>query len=115
MEQMGCYDKVNGIKLVKQMIAIASNLADFFKDKEDANEYRKTVDAFKYLARINLISDSFHNYSLFKQTFPESNYIAYELDPAAFSSKGKLRFNFVKYGISVPFIIMFKIKNLFHL
>ena len=100
-----------GIKQIEQMAGVASNLSDFFSTKPDAERYSKTVNAFKYLARINLITDSFANYHRFKKTFPESKYIASELDRYAFSSKGRIRFNMVRYGLAPLFILMFKLKN----
>lgn len=101
-----------GIKQIEQMLEIARHLADFFSSKPDAAEYTKTVDAFKYLARLNLVTDSFRNYKLFRKTFPESRYIASELDKGAFSSKGLFRFNLVKSGLAPLFILMFKVKNM---
>lgn len=100
-----------GIKQVNQMIGIAKNLTTFFESKPDAKDYKKTVDAFKYLARINLITDSYSNYKRFKTIFPECKYIASELDRGAFSSKGRFRFNMVRMGFSVLFIAMFKVKK----
>lgn len=101
-----------GIKQVEQMIAVAANIEKFFKDKPDYIDYKKTIDAFKYYARINLITDSFKNYRRFKYTFPESNYIASVLDIKGFSSKGRIRFFMVKHGLAPLFIVLFKIKNL---
>lgn len=103
-----------GMKQVEQMIGIANNLSEFFSTKPDGERYRKTVDAFKYLARINLITDSFTNYRRFKQTFPESKYIASELDRSAFSARGRFRFDMVKYGFAPLFIIMFKLRKFIH-
>lgn len=105
-----CY----GMKQVEQMIGIANNLSEFYSTKPDGERYRKTVDAFKYLARINLITDSFTNYRRFKQTFPESKYIASELDRSAFSARGRFRFDMVKYGFAPLFIIMFKLRKFIH-
>lgn len=101
-----------GLKQVEQMISIAENLSDFFQSKPDSKEFEKTVDAFKYLARINLITDSFRNYNRYKRTFPESAKIKKSLDPDAFSTKGKIRFFMVKFGMAPLFILLFKIKNL---
>lgn len=100
-----------GIKQVEQMIGIARNLSEFFEAQPDGEEFRKTVDAFKYLARINLITDSFSNYRLFKKTFPESKNIAFKLDRKAFSAKGRFRFDMVRFGLAPLFILMFKLKN----
>ena len=47
-----------GLKQVEQMLGIASNLADFFGSKPDAEDFQDTVNAFNYLARLNLITDS---------------------------------------------------------
>ena len=100
-----------GVKQVEQMIGIARNLSEFFEAKPDCEQFRKTTDAFKYLACINLITDSFSNYGLFKKTFPESKYIASELDRKAFSAKGRFRFDMVRFGMAPLFILMFKLKN----
>ena len=101
-----------GEKQVNQMIGIASNLAEFFESKPDGAEFEKTVNAFKYLARINLITDSYKRYSRFKKTFPESVLIASELDREAFSRKGKIRFYMVKNGGALLFISLFKLRKL---
>lgn len=102
-----------GIRQVEQMIEIARRLADFFNVKPDGKEFRKTALAFQYLAKINLITDSFSNYRRFKKLFPESDRIASELDPGAFSTKGRIRFNIVKFGLAPLFILMFKAKSFF--
>ena len=39
-----------GIKQVEQMICIASNLADSLSLNQMGGDFKKTVDAFKYLA-----------------------------------------------------------------
>lgn len=101
-----------GIKQIEQMISIATHLSTFFDELNDCDRFRKTSDAFKYLARINLITDSFKNYKRFKKTFPECKYIAQELDKRAFSAKGRFRFLMVKSGLAPLFILMFKLKKL---
>lgn len=101
-----------GLKQVNQMINIAANLEIFFSSKSDGDEFKRTVDAFKYLARINLITSSFQQYRQFKKTFPESKYIAKYIPRSAFSMKGYIRFKMVKCGMSPLFILLFKIKNL---
>lgn len=114
------YNRVNinamtagyGIKQVEEMINVAANLEKFFQSKSDFKDYKKTVDAFKYFARINLITDSFRNFKRYKVTFPESGYITSELDRRSFSSKGIIRFNMVRWGLAPIFILLFKLKNL---
>lgn len=97
-----------GIKQVEQMIGIAEHLSDFFRSKADASEFEKTVNAFKYLAKLNLITDSFKNYRRYRELFQESDSIEKELDKLAFSSKGRLRFEMVHYGLTPIFILLFK-------
>lgn len=101
-----------GEKQVDQMIAVAEHLAVFFQSKPDAHEFEKTVYAFKYLAKLNLISDSFANYRRFKSLFPESDSIVSELDRNAFTVKGRIRFHIVRFGFAPVFILLFKIKNI---
>lgn len=101
-----------GEKEVSQMINIAKNLTDFFSAKEDKVDYQNTVKAFQFLARINLITDSFKNYKKYKKCFVGSETIMKELDTNVFSSKGKIRFWMVKYKMPLLFVSLFKIKNL---
>lgn len=97
-----------GLKQVEQMLGIASNLESFFKRQPDGARFDATVNAFKYLARINLVTDSFTNYRRFRRTFPESRAIAGRLDIEAFSRKGRIRFRMVRMGLAPLFVIMFK-------
>ena len=101
-----------GIKQVEQMLEIASKLSEFFDSKADGYNYTKTINAFKYLARINLITDSYKNYIRFRKVFPECKSIAKSLDRNAFSAKGLFRFNMVRFGLASIFILMFKTKKL---
>lgn len=104
-----------GIKQVEQMVGVAEKLTDFFKSKPDAKDFEKTIMAFQFLARINFVTDSFENLKRYDTTFVGSEKIMSELDPAAFSSKGKLRFYMVKNHLSWLFVLLFKVKNLLHL
>ncbi len=101
-----------GEKQVNQMITVADYLAAFFQSKPDAQDFEKTVNAFKYLAKLNLITDSFDNYQRYKSLFPESNSIVPELDRNAFSRKGLIRFQMVRLGLAPLFILPFKLKKL---
>lgn len=114
------YNKMNGTSLtaapnansINQMIAIASDIEKFYASKPDSHLFQKSVDAFKYLAKLNLITCSFKDYGRFKILFPESNYIASELSLNAFSARGKLRFLMVRLHMAPLFILAFKLKNL---
>lgn len=101
-----------GLKETNQMIKIAQNLEKFFSQKTDYDEFVKTINAFKYLSKLNLITDSFKNYKEYRSLFPESNKIKNEIPYRAFSKRGKIRFSMVKYGCAPLFILMFKIKNM---
>jgi glycosyltransferase involved in cell wall biosynthesis len=101
-----------GLKQVNQMISVAENLTAFFKEKADYEEYQNTVYAIQFLAKLNLITDSFAGYKRFRSIFPECNQIINKLDIAnCFSQRGRLRFYFVKYHLAWLFIVLFKIKN----
>ena len=97
---------------VNQMIKVAENLTDFFKSKLDFKDFEKTLFAFQYLAKLNLITDSFENLKKFKELFPESDMIVPLLDRNAFSRRGRLRFNFVRHNMAWLFIVLFKIRNI---
>lgn len=103
-----------GIKQVEQMVAVAKNLTDFFNSKPDAKDFEKTAMAFQFLARINFVTDSFENYKRYDNTFVGSEKIMSELDPNAFSAKGRFRFNMVKHHLGWLFVLMFKAKNSLH-
>lgn len=104
-----------GIKHVEQMVEIATRLTEFFNSKPDAKDFEKTVMAFQFLSRINYVTDSFRNLKKYNSTFVGSEKIMSELDPNAFSSKGKFRFYMVKYHLSWLFVSMFKFKNKLHI
>lgn len=101
-----------GIKQVEQMIGIAENLTTFFRSKTDAHEFEKTVLAFQFLARINLVTCSFTNLRRYYNTFKGSESIIKELDVEAFSRKGRFRFCMVKWHLAWLFVLMFKVRNL---
>lgn len=98
-----------GEKQVRQMIGIAHKLTEFFENKEDAPEFQNTVYAFQYLAKLNLVTDSFSRLKEYNRIFPESNRIIPLLDKNAFSAKGLLRFRMVKLHLAWLFVILFKI------
>lgn len=92
-----------GIKQVEQMISIAEHLTKFFSSKPDAKDFEKTVMAFQFLARINLVTDSFANLRRYYHTYKGSENIISELDPYAFSKKGVfvfVWFSFIYLGCS---------------
>jgi glycosyltransferase involved in cell wall biosynthesis len=100
-----------GEQHVLQMIGIAQNLTAFFKSKPDYENFEKTVLAFQFLAKINLITDKFSGIAKYKRTFPGAEKIASELDTSVFSFKGRLRFYFVKHHLAWIFVLLFKLKN----
>ena len=104
-----------GQKAVKQMIGVAEHLTDFFESKPDSDDFRKTIMAFQFLAKINLITDSFSRIKEYHTVFPRAETIASELDPGAFSAKGRFRSIMVKCHLTCLFVLMFKVKNLFSL
>ena len=100
-----------GQKAVRQMIGIAEHLTEFFESKPDAEDFRKTVMAFQFLAKINLVTDSFSRINEYYALFPGSETIVSELDSGAFSPKGRFRFYMVKHHLAWLFVLMFKVKN----
>lgn len=101
-----------GDNQIRQMIGIAENLTQFFRSKDDYEEFEKTVSAFQFLAKINYINDKWSGIRKYKNTFPGAERIAKELDTYAFSKKGLVRFYMVKFYIPWLFVILFKLYNL---
>lgn len=110
---MGAMTASYGRSAVDQMIKCADLLDKFFVEKEDAQDYAKTVNALKYLAKLNLITTEYKGIREFKQLFPESNEAARYISLNAFSTKGKIRFLFVKYHLAWLFVSLFKAQNVF--
>ena len=104
-----------GEKQVDQMIEIAKSITAFFQSKTDYKDFEKTVKAFQYLAKLNLITDSLKKYRRFKTLFPESDSIASEIPGYALSSKGRIRFKMVRMGLAPLFILLFKAKSMMKL
>lgn len=105
---MGAMTASYGRSAVEQMLKCANLLDKFFSEKNDAQEYVKTVNAVKYLAKLNLITTDYKGIRVFKQIYPESNEAANYISLDAFSIKGKIRFFFVKYHFAWLFVTLFK-------
>lgn len=102
-----------GRSAVNQMLKCADLLSKFFAEKNDAQDFSKTVNAVKYLAKLNLITTDFAGIREFKQTYPESDEAVNYISLNAFSTKGKIRFLFVKYHMAWLFVTLFKCASLF--
>lgn len=100
-----------GIQQVEQMIGIAEHLSEFFESIPDAKDFEKTKYAFQFLAKINLITDNYQNLKRYHNTFKEANIIIPEIDPFAFSNKGRFRYRMIRYHLAWLFVLMFKVKN----
>lgn len=101
-----------GRKAIDQMIRCASLLEEFFSQKPDFDEFKKTVYALQFLAKLNLVTTRFDWLKEFRRLFPESNQIIPYIGLDAFSFKGKVRFLFVKYHLGWLFVFLFKVKTI---
>lgn len=93
---------------IDQMIRCAMLIDDFYSSVQDAERYTKTVNALKFLAKINLITTRYDWLKEFYALFPESNEAVNYISLNAFSAKGKIRFLFVKYHMAWLFVTLFK-------
>lgn len=93
---------------IEQMIKCAMLIDDFYSNKQDAEKYTKTVNALKFLAKINLVTTRYDWLKEFYALFPESNEAVNYISLNAFSTKGKIRFLFVKYHMAWLFVTLFK-------
>ena len=59
----------------------------------------------------NLVTTTFAGLKKYYQTYPESDKVIPYIGRNAFSSKGIIRFRFVKYHIAWLFVLIFKIKS----
>ncbi|MCQ2076874.1 MAG: glycosyltransferase [Bacteroidaceae bacterium] len=101
-----------GNKAINQMIKCSEIVSDFYHNKIDANDYKETVLFLKYYAKLSLITDSYEKLRTYNRIFPESNCMIKYIPYSTFSTKGKIRFWFVKHHLAWLFILMFKAKNL---
>ena len=93
---------------IDQMIRCAMLIDDFYSSKQDAKRYTKTVNALKFLAKINLVTTRYDWLKEFFALFPESNEALKYISLDAFSKRGKIRFLFVKYHLAWLFVTLFK-------
>lgn len=100
-----------GRREINQMIECAKFLDNFFSNKNDGYRYRKTINSVKYLAKLNLVTTRFDLLDEFHHLFPESNEAVNYISLNAFSTKGRIRFLFVKYHLAWLFVILFKFVN----
>lgn len=108
----GAVTKGYGIDSVRQMISCAKHIEDFFVNKDDYCRFENTVNAIKFYARINLVSDRFSLLKEYRNTFPESRSIIRSISLSAFSIKGKIRFAFVLFHLEWLFVLLFKVVSL---
>lgn len=99
---------VYGVVSVRQMIACAVMLEQFFKEKNDYERYERSVLALKLYARINLLLGDFALLKEYYYLFPESRSVIPYIKKDAFSHKGWIRFLFVKYHLEWLFVLLFK-------
>ena len=93
---------------IEQMIKCTDLLDKFFSEKHDAQQYVKTINSVKYLAKLNLVTTRFDWLKEFYFLYPESNEAVNYISLNAFSTKGKIRFLFVKYHLAWLFVLLFK-------
>ena len=105
------YSYSYGRKSVDQMLKCAELLDDFYMSKPDYQRYKKTADSIKYYARINLVTDKFSELKEYYKTFPETDYIIPYLGRNSFSSKGIIRYRFVRYHLAWLFVVLFKLAS----
>lgn len=101
-----------GEKAVSQMLECAYLVHSFLEEKPDYKRYENTALALKFFARINLVTDSFTNLRKYYRTYTESDAIIHYISTNAFSSKGKIRFWFVRHHLAWLFVLLFKAKNM---
>ncbi|MGM9861757.1 MAG: glycosyltransferase family 2 protein, partial [Muribaculaceae bacterium] len=99
-----------GRHAVDQMISCAALLDGFFSSKPDAHDYSKTIMTLKFLAKLNLVTTRYDWLREYHSLFPESDVAKSWIRLDAFSTKGKLRFIFVKYHLAWLFVTLFKLK-----
>ena len=105
---MGAMTASYGRSAVEQMIKCADLLDRFFAEKDDALLYVKTINALKFLAKLNLITTEYKGIREFKKKYPESDEAVNYISLNAFSTKGKIRFLFVKHRLAWLFVTIFK-------
>lgn len=98
---------------INQMIECARRLEEFFAYKSDRDRYLKTINSIKYLAKLNLVTNRFDWLKEFYTLFPECNEAVKYISLNAFSTKGKIRFLFVKYHLAWLFVTLFKVVSFF--
>lgn len=101
-----------GIRQVRQMIDVAAKLTEFFESRPDHDDMRLTKLSFQYLAKINLITDSFEQLKEYHRIFPESDEVIQHIPLHSFSTAGKIRFLMVKYHLAKLFVALYKCRKM---
>jgi glycosyltransferase involved in cell wall biosynthesis len=96
-------------KRTKQAIGKAETLTSFFSSKPDGKDFSKTLTAFQFLAKVNLIGSKFSSLKHYRHAFPGVEKIAGELDSKAVPRSEKFRFYCIKYHLTAIFILLYKI------
>lgn len=101
-----------GIRQVRQMIEVAGKLTEFFDSLADRDDMRLTKLTFQYLAKLNLVTDSYERLREFHTIFPESDEVLPYIPLHSFSTAGKIRFLMVKYHLGRLFVALYKCRNM---
>ncbi len=101
-----------GIRQVRQMIEVARRLTEFFDSLPDRDDMRLTKLSFQYLAKLNLVTDSYDRLREFHTIFPESDEVLPHIPLHSFSTAGKIRFLMVKYHLARLFVALYKCRNI---
>lgn len=101
-----------GIRQVRQMIGVAEKLTEFFESQPDHDDMRLSKLTFQYLAKINLITDSFEQLKEYHRIFPESDEVIPLIPLHSFSTAGKIRFLMVKYHLATLFVALYKCRKM---
>lgn len=90
------------------MIRCADLLADFFSSKPNGDEFYDMILTLKYIAKLELVADSYANVKRFLSIYPEANKKAKLIDKNSFSKQGRIRFWFATNNLCYVFVFFFR-------
>ena len=102
----------SGEWIAEQLIENISRVSEFFRQKEDGEEFERIINIYKYMARLFLVSDSYKKYFKFLKTFPESKKAAHDVNPSTLNRPMRMKLKLIRSGFGLLYITLFKIIKL---
>ena len=98
---------------LQQMVDVVSGISAFYEEKEDYQDFKKSVDYLKFICKCNFVGNSFEGYKEYLRIFPDSQKIVAYMNLNKFPYKLRLKYKLARYGLLPLFVLQRKLRSIF--